>query len=354
MHPATKKKKAARNQSGLWSLFDTEVGDGERQNMKCLYTKSQKGERIHCDLCQTKLNFDADRFLICPNKKCGIIYKDILDHSAEWRYYGAADSKTSNPTRCGIPVDPLLKVSSYGCKVICGSRSSYEMRKIRRYTEWQSMPYKEKSMYDEFQRIRTMARMSGLHNMLIDAALRYHAKISKQKTFRGLNRDGILAASIYIACRVHDYPRTPKEIATIFRLDNTSATRGCKNAVTILNKLEKDMINADKTHFHQMKPVDFIDRFCSRLSINKELTCVCTFIADRIDSNCLMPENTPHSVAAGIIYFIAQICSLNISKHDVYLVSEISEVTINKCFKKLEKRKEDLVPTPILLKYTCK
>ena len=67
-----------------------------------------------------------------------------------------------------------------------------------------------------------------------------------------------------------------------------------------------------------------------------------------------MPENTPHSVAAGIIYFIAQICSLNISKHDVYLVSEISEVTINKCFKKLEKRKEDLVPTPILLKYTCK
>ena len=348
---ATKKKKAGKNRRGLWSLFESEVTGPK--NMACLYTKSKKGERINCDLCQSKLNYDSERFLVCPNTKCGIIYKDVLDQTAEWRYYGAADSKTSNPTRCGIPVDPLLVVSSYGCKVICGSRSTYEMRKIRRYTEWQSMPYREKSIYDEFQRIRTMARMAGLHNIIIDEALRYHAKISSEKTFRGLNRDGILAASIYIACRVHNYPRTPKEIATIFRLDNTSATRGCKNALMILNKIEKDMTNADKTFFHQTKPADFIDRFCSRLSINKELTHVCKFIASRIERNSLMPENTPHSVAAGIVYFIAQNCSLNISKHDVYVVSEISEVTINKCFKKLEKLKNDLIPTAILLRYKC-
>ena len=28
------------------------------------------------------------------------------------------------------------------------------MRKIRRYTEWQSMPYKEKTQYDEFEKIK--------------------------------------------------------------------------------------------------------------------------------------------------------------------------------------------------------
>ena len=28
------------------------------------------------------------------------------------------------------------------------------MRKIRRYTDWQSMPYKEKSQYEEFQKIK--------------------------------------------------------------------------------------------------------------------------------------------------------------------------------------------------------
>jgi NACalpha-BTF3-like transcription factor len=42
---------------------------------------------------------------------------------------------------------------------------------------------------------------------------------------------------------------------------------------------------------------------------------------------------------------------LNISKKDIKIVSEISEVTINKCFKKLEKLKYDIVPEVILKKY---
>ena len=111
------------------------------------------------------------------------------------------------------------------------------------------------------------------------------------------------------------------------------------------------MENNEKTFFHQTKPVDFIERFCSKLSINKELTKVCQFIAVRIHSHNLIPENTPHSVSAGIIYFIAKICNLNISKHDVYCVSEISEVTINKCYKKLDKMRDSLVPSIILSKY---
>ena len=64
-----------------------------------------------------------------------------------------------------------------------------------------------------------------------------------------------------------------------------------------------------------------------------------------------MPENTPHSIAAGVVYFISQICKLNVSKKEIRNVSEISEVTINKCFKKLEKLTTELVPPVILKKY---
>ena len=69
-----------------------------------------------------------------------------------------------------------------------------------------------------------------------------------------------------------------------------------------------------------------------------------------------MAENTPHSVAAGIIYFVSQVCNLNVSKKNVNYVSEISEVTINKCFKKLEKleRIEPMIPNQIKKKYSFK
>jgi transcription initiation factor TFIIIB Brf1 subunit/transcription initiation factor TFIIB len=66
----------------------------------------------------------------------------------------------------------------------------------------------------------------------------------------------------------------------------------------------------------------------------------------------MMPENTSHSIAAGVVYFIAQVCQLNISKRDVKNVSEISEVTINKCFKKMENIKENLIPAAILKRYS--
>jgi transcription initiation factor TFIIB len=276
----------------------------------------------------------------------------MLDQSPEWRYYGADDNQSNDPTRCGMPINPLLEESSYGCKVLCIGKSSYEMRKIRRYTEWQSMPYKEKSQYDEFQRITLMAQNAGIPKLIIDDAIRYHKKICEyEQTFRGDNKDGLIAASIYISCRINNYPRTAKELATIFHLDVTSATHGCKNAQSIINHLEKDVNNDEKTSFCKTKPEAFIERYCSRLNINSELTNLCKFIAIKIEKQNLMPENTPHSIAAGIVYFIAQTCKLNLCKKDVKTISEISEVTINKCFKKLEKIAEQLIPAVIMKKY---
>ena len=347
-----KRKDKLINKTELWSVFDSEICDKPKMPLECIYRAC--GNREKCDQCAASLAFSDEGFLTCTNNTCGIIYKDIVDQSAEWRYYGADDNQNSDPTRCGMPINPLLKESSFGCKVLCIGSTSYEMRKIRRYTEWQSMPYKEKSQYDEFQRITLMSQNAGMPKLIIDDAVRYHKKISEYElTFRGDNRDGILAASIYISCRINNYPRTAKEIATIFHLDVTSATKGCKNALSIVNNLEKDMVNADKTSFCKTKPEAFIERYCSKLNINSELTRVCQFIAMKIEKTELMPENTPHSIAAGVVYFIAQICKLNISKRDVKNISEISEVTINKCLKKIEKLKDDLIPAVILKKYSA-
>jgi transcription initiation factor TFIIB len=292
-------------------------------------------------------------FPVCSSTSCGVIYTDTLDQTAEWRYYGADDSSSSDPTRCGMPINPLLKESSYGCKVICGSNSSYEMRKIKRYTEWQSMPYKEKSHYDEFQRINNMAQKSGISKYIIDDAMIYHKKISDKRTFRGLNRDGIIAASIYISCRVNNNPRTAKEIAQMFHLDNTSATKGCKNATSIINTIEKDLEGNEKTTFSETNPITFISRFCSKLNMTKELTKLCEFIALQIEKNNYIPENTPHSIAAGIVYFVSFITNTNISKKDIHDITEISEVTINKCYKKMYNIRDKIVPSRILEKYNC-
>jgi transcription initiation factor TFIIB len=333
-----------------WMLFDRELHKPEinESDIEESCISNDFNDNV-CKNCNEQLFISDEGFNCCSNKKCGKIYKEILDFGAEWRFYKADDTNSSDPTRCGMPINPLLKESSFGCKITCNSNSSYEMRKIRRYTDWQSMPYKEKSKYDDFQIITIHASNSGIPKNIIDDAIRYYDKISSGKTYRGINRDGILAASIYISCSINETPRTSKEIATIFKLDNTSATKGCKNALSILNELEKD--EEEKTVLHNSTPSSFIHRYCSKLSINNELTQLCMFIAAIVEKQNLIPENTPHSISAGIVYFVCQKCNLNISKKYINNISQISEVTINKCYKKLEIYESKLIPPVIIKKY---
>ncbi len=333
----------------MWNVFDTELGHNER-TLESLCSTMEAKTRENCELCQTSLSYSEEGFLTCTNSRCGLIYKDILDSSPEWRFYGADDNQQGDPTRCGMPINPLLEESSFGCKVLVGvGSSSKEMQTISRYTQWQSGCSKEKSLYDEFQRITIHANHANISKKIIDDAILYHKKIYEYgKTFRGDNKEGILAASIYISCRINQFPRTAKELATIFHLDVGSATQGCKIAQTILNIIEKDLDQSEKTCFTKPKPEDFIARYCSKLNMNEEMTKLCHFIAIRIDKNNWMQEHTPDSIAAGIIYFVSQLCHLNITKKDINGISELSEVTINKCYKKIETKTGELVPSKFL------
>ena len=117
----TKKNKDNNiDKTNLWNIFNKEVtnlnSNKQKELLECLYRKIK--DRENCEMCQYSLAFSDEGYLTCTNNKCGIIYKDTLDQSPEWRYYGADDNQTSDPTRCGMPINPLLEESSFGCKVL--------------------------------------------------------------------------------------------------------------------------------------------------------------------------------------------------------------------------------------------
>jgi len=313
----------------MWASYDAQLAKGE----------VAPADPNVCPLCSGEMRVDEGSHTCTV---CGAM-QAIVDMSPEWRFYGD-DPGAPNPTRCGMPINPLLKESSLGCKVMCSGQSSYEMRKIRRYTEWQSMSYKEKTQYDVYQHIGTMAGIAGIPKMIIEEACKFHKLISEKQTFRGDNRDGIIAASIYIACRIENYPRTAKEIARIFHLDTSSATKGCKNAMTIINDLQCG------AKYAVTCPHSFIERYCSKVGVGADVTKIAQFISREIEKHNFISENCPHAVAAGIIYFLSVEFDLGVSKHTIHVVSDISEVTINKCFKKIESIKDQLLPPPAVLK----
>jgi transcription initiation factor TFIIB len=332
----------------LWNKFDTEIG----ARIPDIDTTVPVDDHTYCKVCSTIMAWSEDGFPTCMNKSCGFMSRNILDASPEWRYYGGDDHGSVDPTRCGLPINPLLPESSFGCRIMNYGPSSYEIRKLRRYTEWQSMPYKEKSRYDDFQLITSLAKNANVSQIIIDTALVYHTKITgHDKSFRGTNRTGILAASLYLSFKKHGCARDETEIANIFNLDISTTTTGCKTALTILNSMEAHLPEEERTFWTTTSSQDFVARYCSKLNISEDIRKYCMFVSKVVEKQNLMPANTPTAVCVGIIYFVSQVCGLNKTKKEIHQISYISEVTINKCFKILEQHKSVLVPKQIQEKY---
>jgi len=302
-----------------------------------------------CVACgQDGMKIMDDGFPTCSNPSCSNVVSAVLDYSPEWSSFGKEDKSGNDTTRCGNPANPLLKESSSACKVMRTARSSYEMRKIDKSIEWMSMPHREKTLWDEFQYITNIGRISGITQKIIDDALIRHKEISEQQMFRGVNRDSIKAASIYIAYRQNGYPRTAAEIANMFYLDKKNATKGCALAMSILNNIERH--SETHTELCKITPSLMVERFCCYFDMEEEWILLAKFMAHKIEELGLIRDNTPQAVASGIVYYIGQRVGLAITKADIIQKCQISDVTVAKCYKKMVLFESQIVPPSVLAK----
>ena len=289
------------------------------------------------DCCLNKINYlNNNGSVQC--KICSNIISNI-SNNPEWRYYGSNDTKTSDPTRCGMPVNVLLPESSVGTVVSNQFSKDKGMYKVKQYQSWTSMTYKERSKYKVFTEITDICKKNDLPQVIINEAKSLYKIISDTKISRGNNRKGIIAACIYFACKTCNVSRSSKEIADMFNIKISILTKGCKNFQDILNMSEnKNRINKADS----IIPTDFIDRFCNRLSLLDKDILNIKKIAKKIHSLNLISDNRPDSFASGCILLYCYNKNLNINKKQIANISKISEVTINKCFKKLENNKNDI------------
>lgn len=302
----------------------------------------------NCKKCGGECRMGDDNLYVCISPQCGYTHARALDRSPEWRH---RNESSDDPARCGMPINPFLKESSFGCR-LTGAYGSVQMRKLSKYASWQSMPYHEKALHDGFEHIRRAALRAGLPKRLIVEAYRLHKQISEERSFRGVNRQGVIAAALYLSCRTNGCPRTAKEIASMFSLDPAHTTRGCKNALSVLSVIEREKAkDGENTVFPTMLCSHFVDRFACRAGLSAENTTLARFIALKVDKDKLVPENAPHAVAAGIVWFVCQLTGVATSKKSVAASCDVSEVTISKCFKKLTARQSCFLPPSVAEKY---
>ena len=307
------------------------------ENLKCTDSAITVDKPI-CKCGSDTWDSVGDELYCC---KCFTVLFKNLDSQAEWRFYGASDGKSHDPSRCGMPANQYTPTAAMGTIIGVNDTSSshshdnfFEYNKMRKYHLWNSMPYRERSLYNILNNINIQAGSNGITQTIIDDAKLMYSKLASDRITRGNNRSGLIASSIYMSCKSNNVPRSAKEVAKMFNLNITTMTKGCKH----FNEIMKD------AKFECSKPSDFIRRFLSKLK-RMNFYDICMHVENKTNEFSLVTENAPPSIAAAIIFLVAvEQKDKDLTKKTIAKVCEISEVTINKVYKKLADFVEFILP----------
>jgi len=325
----------------IWNFFDSSTVEIKPQ------TETDTNARYKCTDCNSYGLVYADGQNSCS--KCGLMQEKILSQEAEYRFYGNNDSRSINPSRVGMATNVLLPQSSMGSVIQRRRSDNLSIKRMVQYNSWNQMPYKERSLYKICSKIARISRQAGIPRIIIERAKELYSIVKKVNISRGDNRDGLIAACVWVACKDLEVPRSSKEIACIFDIKLQDMTRGIKffRENWRLANEHNEIITMESSN-----PINFIERYCSPLRVNNEIKHIAEFISVKAILQNLVDDNTAPSIAAGSIYLACCICNKDIRKDVVAKACKISTVTISKCYKKLECHKLSLIPKSIIEKYS--
>ena len=333
------------NRNDLLTLFNS-VKELTDTNEDLSEESNDDTELNKCDNCGKDDVIYEDGGFFC--KSCGLFKEIRLNLEQEWRYYGDTDSKSTDPTRVGMPVNNLLPESSLGTMISSKGKHSFDFDKIRQYHSWNTMPYKERSLYKIYEKLQNQASSGGIPPFIIKNSQAMYKLTSETCISRGSNRKGLMAACVYFSCKLEGVTRSAKEIAEIYDIKVSEMTRGIKKFLEIMNMVKKKSVDYN---IQSSSPLDFIQRFCSKLNLSQDIIHLCEFVSFMTTQLDIVDENTPPSISAGTIYLVLTLCNIEISKKELSKACKISEVTISKCFKKLYQSREKLIPKSAIVKY---
>lgn len=156
-----------------------------------------------------------------------------------------------------------------------------------------------------------------------DAAVIYRDS-AKNNLIRGRSIEGVVAASIYTACRRCNIPRTLDEIAEVSKVSKKQIGKNYRFLARKLN------IKLKPT-----SPTDYIPRFATKLGLSGEVQSKSIDIINKSVDNGLSCGKSPTGMAAAALYIASILLGERITQKDISEVTGVTEVTIRNRYKEL-------------------
>ena len=279
------------------------------------------------------LEYDYERAeIVC--KRCGLVIEEnMIDPGPEWRAFDN-DQRTKR-TRAGAPTTQTIHDKGlttmidwrnkdiYGRDIPARNRAQwYRLRKWQRRIRVSGAC--ERNLAFALTDIdRVASRLSLPRSMREDAAKIYRAAV-KAKLIRGRSIEGVVAASVYAACRNHHVPRTLDEISDVSRVTKKEVGRTYRFLVRELN-----------IKIPAISPMDYIPRFASELELDGVTEARAIEIIQEAAKKGVTSGRAPNGVAAAALYIASVLLFKRKTQKEIADVAGVTEVTIRNRYKEL-------------------
>jgi len=270
--------------------------------------------------------------IVCGN--CGLVIDDnFLDMGPEWRAFD--HEQRDKRTRVGAPLTYTIHDKGlstmidwrnkdiYGRDIPARNRAQwYRLRKWQRKIRVSSAT--ERNLAYALSELDRDSSNLRLPRSVREAASVIYRKAVENKLIRGRSIEGVVAASLYVACRRCNVPRTLDEIAEISRVSKKEVGRTYRFLTRELN------IKLPPT-----SPVDYVPRFATELGLSGEVQSKAIKIIEKAMKKGLTSGRGPTGVAAAALYIASVLLGERKTQRDVAEVAGVTEVTIRNRYKEL-------------------
>jgi transcription initiation factor TFIIB len=257
---------------------------------------------------------------------CGlVVQEDLLDRGAEWKAFTPQEEQSR--ARAGSPI----KYSHYDkglSTVIRVDRDAFgrplspkvrrQMWRLRRWHIRSRMHASQsRNLSQAMNELQLLSDKLHISSSIQEMAAVIYRKALDKDLVRGRNIAGIVAGSLYVACRLTKTPRTLKEFAEISLRDQKEIAKAYR-LITHTLKMKMPIDN----------PIDYLTKIAEKAGVSCDVEGLAIRIIRDAKNKHVTMGKDPSGLAAATLYIASKIKKEKITQSHLAKAANVTEVTI--------------------------
>jgi transcription initiation factor TFIIB len=277
--------------------------------------------------------------LVC--ERCGYVAEEhIVDHSAEWRAFDEEEREKRD--RAGAPLSLMIHdgglSTTIGRATTQASVSQFSKEQANRIARWQDRVRVSNSTDRNLSHaLNVMMKVGDTLNLprtILESASLVYRRALRNKLVKGRSIHGVVAASVYIACKQFGMARTLEEIAGSCTIAKKEAGRSYRYVAWELSVLSPPT-----------SPEYYVTRFSEQLELPRSVEIFALKLLKAAVDLKLTSGRGPTGLAAAVTYVASLLAGEHKTQREIAEVAKVTEVTIRNRYKELLEKVD--ITTPI-------